>query len=77
MDYKQRTLEASKVQYDIIIFSGLCWGSLDCSASGIFADAHMDKFYAIVRKETAAVPNIAYTGDFVILGRYLELHVGT
>jgi exonuclease III len=84
--FKQKSFDSLRVQYNNI-FRALVRLPRYCSASGMFADAHVDDFYAIMRKNIASVVHrmrgssngilrmIAERFDSVVLGRYIELHV--
>lgn len=52
--FTQRTYSDLRVQYNnaFRILLGLSWR---CSASTMFAEAHTDDFYAIIRKRTASM----------------------
>ncbi|KAL0819820.1 hypothetical protein ABMA28_007847 [Loxostege sticticalis] len=52
--YTQRAYSDLRVQYNnaLRILLGLPWR---CSASGMFAEAHTDDFYAIIRKRSASM----------------------
>ncbi|XP_028162388.1 uncharacterized protein LOC114354288, partial [Ostrinia furnacalis] len=84
--FTQRSLGALRVQYNNI-FRALFRLPRYCSASGMFADAHIDDFHSIMRKTTASVLQrlrtsgngilkmIAERLDSAVYGRFVDLHI--
>ncbi|XP_026330471.1 uncharacterized protein LOC113237969 [Hyposmocoma kahamanoa] len=84
--FTKRAYDSLRVQYNNV-FRVLLRLPRFCSASGMFADAHMDDFYAIIRKKTASIVQrirgsdngilrmIADRMDSAILSRFTLLHV--
>ena len=84
--FTQRTYNALRVLYNNI-FRSLFRLSRYCSASGMFADASVEGFHALMRKKVASVVKrvrgsrnsalkwIGERTDTVLLKRFTELHV--
>lgn len=84
-NFTQKAYSALRVQYNNI-FRALFGLPRYCSASGMFADATTDDFYAIMRKKVASVVRrvrgsanrvlrmVGERMDSVLLSRFTELH---
>lgn len=85
-NFTQKAYNALRVQYNNV-FRALFRLPRFCSASGMFADAGVDDFYAIMRKKVASMVRrvrgsrnsvlrmIGDRYDTVLLSRFTELHV--
>lgn len=85
-NFTQKSYNALRVQYNNI-FRALFRLPRYCSASGMFADASVDDFYALMRKKVASLVNrvrwssnrvLRMVGDRLdsaLVGRFIKLHV--
>lgn len=84
--YTQKAYSALRVQYNNA-FRALVGLPMHCSASGMFADAHTDDYFAIMRKKVASVLRRVRDGrnsvlevfakrlDGPTVDRFIKLHV--